>query len=58
MSLLCSTKQKGKEHNIVTRRKAKVDTLNNAITTEKKLINAVAKMRGLEKTAGLLRTWV
>lgn len=34
------------------------DTLNNAITTEKKLINAVAKIRGLEKTAGLLYTWV
>lgn len=33
-------------------------TLNNAITTEKKLINAVAKIRGLENTAGLLYTWV
>lgn len=31
-------------------------TLNNAITTEKKLINAVAKITGLEKTAGLLNT--
>lgn len=31
-------------------------TLNNAMTTEKKLINAVAKITGLEKTAGLLNT--
>lgn len=35
-----------------------VVTLNKAITTEKKLINAVAKIRGLEKTAGLLNTWI
>ena len=33
-------------------------TLNNAITTEKKLIKAVAKITGLEKTAGLLYTQV
>ena len=33
-------------------------TLNNAITTEKKLMNAVAKITGLEKEAGLLNTWV
>jgi hypothetical protein len=33
-------------------------TLNNAITTEKKLMNAVAKISGHEKTAGLLYTWV
>ena len=33
-------------------------TLNNAITTEKKLMNAVAKISGLEKTTGLLYTWV
>lgn len=31
-------------------------TLNSAITTEKKLINAVAKINGLEKLAGLLKT--
>lgn len=33
-------------------------TLNNAITTEKKLMNAVAKIRGFEMIAGLLNTWV
>jgi hypothetical protein len=32
--------------------------LNSAITTEKKLINAVAKIRGLERTGGLPYTWV
>jgi hypothetical protein len=32
--------------------------LNKAITTEKKLMNAVAKIRDLEKIAGLLNTKV
>lgn len=33
-------------------------TLNNAITIEKKLINAVAKIKEREKTGGLWNTWV
>lgn len=33
-------------------------TLNKAITTEKKLINAVAKIRGLVNMTGLPNTWV
>lgn len=37
-------------------KKRRAFTLNNAITTEKKLINAVAKISGLEKAAGLLYT--
>lgn len=31
-------------------------TLNNAITTEKKVMKAVANINGFEKTAGLLNT--
>jgi len=37
-------------------KKLKVFTLNSAITTEKKLMNAVAKISGLEKTGDLLYT--
>jgi hypothetical protein len=33
-------------------------TLKSAITTEKKVINPVANISGLEKTAGLLKTKV
>lgn len=40
------------------KRRRRAFTLNNAITTEKKLINAVAKISGLEKAAGLLYTWI
>ena len=31
-------------------------TLNNAITTEKNVMKAVANINGFEKTAGLLKT--
>jgi hypothetical protein len=36
--------------------KLDIVTLNNAITTEKKVMNAVANINGFEKTAGLLKT--
>ena len=39
-----------------TYKNLKAFTLNSAITTEKKLMNAVAKINDLEKTGGLLYT--
>ena len=42
----------------VQSKKLEALTLNNAITTEKKLMNAVANINGLEKKAGLLNTKV